>query len=140
MKKNISLLILSIGIVGCASPSYNYQAVPKNISKPPIGSVNKAFVGDQMLEQGIVVDREVLNVPENIKISFAYSLTSGIYLKTGQNEKGQYFQPFNTVSGGGMVQKNPLADPFKVVMFDNEGKLCVVTVFNAKNCTDKHQA
>ncbi|WP_373359036.1 hypothetical protein ACEN3H_08565 [Acinetobacter lactucae] len=140
MKKNISLLILSIGIVGCASPAYNYQTVPKNISKPPIGSVNKAFVGDQMLEQGIVVDREVLNIPENIKISFAYSLTSGIYLKTGQNEKGQYFQPFNTVSGGGMVQKNLLADPFKVVMLDNESKLCVVTVFNAKNCTDKHQA
>lgn len=32
----------------------------------------------------------------------------------------------------GMVQKNPLADPFKVVMLDTEGKLCVVTVFNAK--------
>ena len=79
----------------------------------------------------MVVDREVLNVPENIKISFAYSLTSGIYLKTGKNEKGQYFQPFNTVSGGD-GSENPLADPFKVVMLDTEGKLCVVTVFNAK--------
>ena len=122
--------LIGLGLVGCATPAYNYQAIPKNISKPPIGSVNKAFVGDQMLEQGMVVDREVLN-PENIKISFAYSLTSGIYLKQAKMKKGNIFS-HSTLSVVGMVQKNPLADPFKVVMLDTEGKLCVVTVFNAK--------
>ncbi|VCX13201.1 hypothetical protein BANRA_01695 [Acinetobacter baumannii] len=54
-----------------------------------------------MLEQGMVVDREVLNVPENIKISFAYSLTSGIYLKQA---KGNIFS-HSTLSVVGMVQK-----------------------------------
>lgn len=123
--------LIGLGLVGCATPAYNYQAIPKNISKPPIGSVNKAFVGDQMLEQGMVVDREVLNVPENIKISFAYSLTSGIYLKTGKMKKGNIFS-HSTLSVVGDGSENPLADPFKVVMLDTEGKLCVVTVFNAK--------
>ncbi|ENG3448891.1 hypothetical protein ABTZ13_003684, partial [Acinetobacter baumannii] len=62
MKKILAAGLIGLGLVGCATPAYNYQAIPKNISKPPIGSVNKAFVGDQMLEQGMVVDREVLNV------------------------------------------------------------------------------
>ena len=46
-------------------------------------------------------------------------------------KKGNIFS-HSTLSVVGMVQKNPLADPFKVVMLDTEGKLCVVTVFNAK--------
>jgi len=140
MKKIALIGLVGIGLVGCATPAYNYQATPKNLSKPPIGSVNKAFVGDKMLEQGTFVDREALNIAETTRISFAYTLTPGVYLKTGQNDKGQYFQTVNNIPGGGTVQKNPIADPYKVVMLGTDKKLCVVTVFNAKSCTDNHQA
>lgn len=109
MKKILAAGLIGLGLVGCATPAYNYQAIPKNISKPPIGSVNKAFVGDQMLEQGMVVDREVLNVPENIKISFAYSLTSGIYLKTGKNEKGAIFSAIQHCQWWGDGSEKPFS-------------------------------
>lgn len=139
MKNLLIAGVLGIGLVGCASPAYNYQAVPKQVSKPPLNSVNTAFVGDKMLEQGVFVDREALQVPVNTKLNFAYTLTAGNYLKTGQNEKGNYYQPVNNIPNGGMVQKNPFADPFKVVMLGADGKLCVVTVFNAKSCSSEHQ-
>lgn len=130
---------LTLVLSGCATPSYNYQSVPKHVSKPPLNTVNTAFVGDKMIEQGIFVDTEVLQAPANTKISFAYTLTAGNYQKTGQNGKGTYYQAVNNIPNGGMVQKNPLADPFKVVMLGIDGQLCVVTAFNAKNCTSQHQ-
>lgn len=139
MKKLLISVGISLGLVGCASPAYNYQAVPKNISKPPLNTVNTAFIGDKMLEQGMVVDREVLQASTDTKIGFSYSLTSGYYQKTGENEKGSYYKPINNITNGGMVQKNPFADPFKVVMLGADGQLCVVTVFNAKACTNKHE-
>lgn len=140
MKKLVIVGGFSLGLVGCATPAYNYQATSKNISKPPLGSLNTAYVGDKMLEQGYVVDREALSVPENTRVSFAYTLTSGNFLKTGENAQGQYFQTINNIENGGFVQKNPIADPYKSVMLGADGKLCVITVFNAKSCTATHQA
>ena len=140
MKKLLIAGVLGFGLVGCATPAYNYQAVPKNVSKPPIDSINTAYVGDKMLEQGVFIDREALNVPVNTKLSFAYTLTAGYYLKTGQNNKGDFYLPMNNIANGGMVQKSALADPFRAVMLGGDGKLCVITVFNAKNCGGEHQA
>lgn len=139
MKKLLVAGVVGFGLVGCASPSYNYQATPKNISKPPLNTVNTAFVGDKMLEQGMMVDREVLQAPTDTKVGFSYSMTAGFYQKTGENEKGSYYQPVNKISGGGVVQKNVFADPFKDVMLGADGRLCIVTVFNAKICTDEHK-
>lgn len=140
MKKILSISILSFGLIGCAAPTYNYQATPKQVSKPPIGSVNTAYVGDKMLEQGMLVERDVLNISANTKINFAYSLSAGYYQKVGQDNKGSYYSPNNNISNGGNVQKMAMADPFKAVMLGLDGKLCVITVFNAKNCTDQHSA
>lgn len=140
MKRLLILGVVGFGLVGCASPAYNYQAIPKHVSKPPLNTVNTAYVGDKMLEQGTFVDQEVLQIPSSTKLGFLYTLTAGYYQKTGQNEKGGYYQPVNNISNGGMVQKNPLADPFKSVMLGLDGKLCVITVFNAKSCSENHQA
>lgn len=140
MRNILTLGVIGFGLVGCATPAYNYQAVPKNISKPPIQSVNTAYVGDKMLEQGMFVDRDVLQVPNAVKVSFAYTIPSGYYQKVGDSSKGSFYQPINNIPNGGTVQKNPIADPFKAVMFGLDGNLCVITVFNAKNCTTDHLA
>lgn len=134
------LLSSIVGLVGCATPVYNYQAQPKQVSKPPIESINTAFVGDKMLEQGVFTDREVLKVSENTKVSMFYSLLPGVYLKLGQDGKGEFYQAFNNVNNGGSVQKGALADPVKAVLFTKDKDLCVVSVFNAKSCTKQHVA
>lgn len=140
MKQILLVTLLGFSLVGCVSPTYNYQATPKHVSKPPINTFNTAYVGDKMLEQGIFVDREVLYVPAKTKINFGYSLLAGNYEKTGQNGKGSFYRVINNIPNGGMVQKNPLADPFKDVMLGLDGKLCVLSAFNAKNCTSEHSA
>ncbi len=32
-EKNMAAGLIGLGLVGCATPAYNYQAIPKNISK-----------------------------------------------------------------------------------------------------------
>lgn len=125
--------------MGCATPQYNYQPMPQDISRPPVSSINTAYVGDKLLEQGTFVEREALYVPGNTKMS-GYTLSEGYYLKTGDDKKGHYFQALNNVTNGGVVQKMFMADPFKAVMLDENNKVCVISVFNAKTCTDKHDA
>ena len=64
MKKILIAGVLGFGLVGCTAPKYNYQAVSQNVSKPPIGSVSEAYVGDKMLTQGVFTEREAYYVPE----------------------------------------------------------------------------
>ncbi len=140
MKNDVLMLtVVTLSLTGCAAPSYNYQATPKHVSKPPVGTVNTTYIGDKMLEQGVLVDREVLSIPFATKV-FGYTLLAGFYQKTGNNNKGHYFNPINTISNGGMVQRGALSDPFKDVMLGVDGKLCVVTFVNAKSCTSDHRA
>jgi len=131
MKKILFAGVIGLGLAGCASPSYNAQPIVKNISKPPIGSVNTANVGEHMLEQGVLRETDALVVYENTKVS-AYTIPPGQYSKTGDNEKGIYFSPINTSSA--MVSKAFYADPMKVLMTTLSGELCIVTVFNVKTC------
>ena len=135
MKNLFLVAVLGVGVVlgGCVSPQYNYQATPKNISKPPLNTVTTAYVGDKLLEQGVYTDREALFVPKAFKRG-GYTLSEGYYLKTGESKKGQFFSPINRIPNGGTVQKGAIHDPFQAVMIDPEGKVCIVTVLNAKAC------
>ena len=139
MKRLLIAGVVGFGLVGCATPKYNYQATPQNISKPPINSVNDAYVGDKMLEQGVFIEREALYVPKTTKHS-GYTFSEGYYLKVGEDAKGSYFQAINMIPNGGNLQKNIIVDPFKAVMLDSKGGICIITVFNAKSCTENHQA
>lgn len=137
--KKFLLIISIIGLVGCATPKYNYQAIPQNISKPPIGSINEANVGDKMLEQGIFIERDALLISKITKIS-GYTFNEGYYLKVGGDAKGIYFQAINMIPNGGNLQKNFIVDPYKAVMLDSKNELCVITVLNAKACSEVHEA
>jgi hypothetical protein len=138
MKKILGLCLV-MGLVGCASPKYNYQATPQQISKPPLGSTNTVSVGDKLLTQGIFTEREALYLPKPVKVS-GYTLGQGYYLKTGDDKEAQYYQTINNIPNSGVVQKSFIADPSKAAMLTNNKELCVITVFNAKSCTDQHDA
>lgn len=139
MKKILAVGVIGLWLVGCATPKYNYQATPQNISKPPIDSINTAYVGDKMLEQGVFLEKEALYIPQAVKYS-GYTFGQGYYLKTGEDAKGHYFQAINTIPSGGNLQKNIIVDPFKAVMLDARNELCIITVLNAKACTDRHES
>lgn len=133
MKKIISGCVvgLVVGLVGCASPSYNTTPKLTRISAPPEGVVTTVGVGDQMVTQGTIAEDDALIIGASEKVS-GYTIHAGQYNKTGENEKGKYFSPIST--SGMPIAISLFSDPYKVIMVNSENELCVVTVFNAKGC------
>ena len=132
-----TVLILS-GLIGCAVPQYNYMPSRTQISEPPLGSVNVAHVGDNMLRQGSYTEYDALYLPANAPVSWAYTLTTGYYIKRGEDKDSEFYQPTNDGESGNVI-KAAIADPWKSVQaYKNEQSLCVVTVFNVHVCDSKY--
>lgn len=129
MKKLLVVGILGFGLAlsGCATPKYNYQAVSQNISKPAIGSVNEAYVGDKMLTQGVFTEREAYYVPE-AKKKFLLNIPKGYYLKTGEDQKGSYYQPVNAIPDGAAFVG------VQSVLITRDNNFCFVDVYFNKVC------
>ena len=143
MKLSISVplaLFLISALPGCAIPKYNYTTQDISISEPQIGLPSTKGLGDVMLRQGKHKERDAIYVSNKIRVSWAYSLLPGYYLKQGEDDVGEYYYP-----GGeepGHVDKVWIADPWKNVMTKMSRadvivnpSICVVTMFNVSVCT-----
>lgn len=136
MYKVITSALLSLTLVGCASPDFNYQPASINISTPPIDSVNTSFVGDVMLQQGKYTEHESIKVNSLVNVGWAYDLSPGFYLKKGEDEDTTTYMPYGGADSG-VITKAALADPWQAVMtYKDKQQLCIVTVFNAVVCEE----
>lgn len=131
---------VGLGIVlgGCVSPQYNYRPKAVDISDPPLNAVVIRSVGEPMLRQGTFVEHDGIQLSEPIKVGSLgnYTFSTGHYLKHGESSAGKFYKPSNEL-GSGSVKAGGLADPFQTILIQAEdGKICGVTVFNAKTCTD----
>ncbi|MDY1549573.1 hypothetical protein [Luteibacter sahnii] len=128
---------VALSLSACVAPTYNYAPKATAISRPAVGSVTTASVGDEMVNQGVVYEREalLLHKDANIGLFNAYTLRHGYFVKQGENKNSDFYQPSPTPDGG-RVDKAALADPYKSVQaYKTDSRLCVVTVFNASACT-----
>lgn len=135
------LIVVSVALLsmsGCTAPKYNYvPSVTKSISEPPLESVNTSYVGERLLSQGIYAEKDVLKVDSPISVSWSYDVGVGEYHKTGEDAESDFFLAMGPGVQTGVVTKAALSDPaVSVQAFKNKKKLCVITVFNASNCTD----
>lgn len=131
------LLVTSAVLTGCVSAPTNYIAPTIEISEPPLGSTSTVYVGEYMVRQGTYVEREAILVTTKGE-SFSYDILAGIYVKKGKSADGTTYYPAAGVKGGG-VDRNPIADPWSLVMINDKGELCVVTAFSMESCTDGGQ-
>jgi hypothetical protein len=46
------VLLISITLIGCASPKYNYRVLANDVSEPTLGTTARVNVGESMLLQG----------------------------------------------------------------------------------------
>lgn len=130
MKKLLIGMLPFAGLVGCATPSYNYIPTVQNLSKPPIGQVATASIGDHMLTQGIMTEQEALYIPSLASLT-GYKLGDGYYAKRGEDDKYIQFTADDNSPGAGKVTKNPFVDPYSaVVLRKSDNSLCIMTVFN----------
>ena len=121
MYKTLVCVAMSFAVVGCATPLTNYQPTIQKISEPPINSVNEAYVGDRMLSQGIVTEREALYFPVTQKTSFQHTIQQGYYPKRG--EDAEYIQYGISNESG--------ADPTQsVTLRKSDNAICMFTIYN----------
>lgn len=130
----LSIGLISLVITACATPDFNYLPRSIEISKPPIGSVQVAYVGDMLLQQGKYIEHDSIYLPEKIEVSWGYDLLPGYYLKKGEDQNSETYYPGGGQDGGG-VHKAALADPWIAVMaYKERNELCIITNFNALVC------
>jgi hypothetical protein len=138
-----SLYLVAVIIVwvmifsGCVSVVGNYKPEVAEISEPPLGATATANVGDTLLRQGRLALHDAILLRQDVDVGTfgAYTLRRGFYIKIGQDDESEFYQPSRSDAGGAIV-KAALADPPKAVQaYKTDGRLCVVTVFNVSTCT-----
>ncbi|WP_438437224.1 hypothetical protein [Kluyvera sichuanensis] len=136
MKKILFCAVLVTMLAGCTSPKYNYMPSVQNISEPPIGTTNTAYVGDSLLKQGVMSKYDGLKVTAPARVSWAYTVTTGYLKKVGDDEKNEYYMPLGTAESAN-VDKAALADMWQGIMAKKgTNTLCVITVFAVSVCED----
>lgn len=137
--KTAWLLAVAALVVGCSSPQKNYVVRSKQISHPPLGSISVVHLGDTMVKQGSQVELDVLLVTGRHPLGLlgGYTITEGVYEKTGENQESNFYATESSVGGAGRLEKTALADPTKAVQaYKNGQKLCGISIFNAAVCTN----
>ncbi|MDC4415754.1 hypothetical protein NQ650_00765 [Acinetobacter baumannii] len=137
--------LLLAGLAGCATPvKYNYTQqnyASKDLSYPEIGEIVTTTVGEVMLQQGKVVEKEVLVIPNNFQIDKHLVLTAGKYEKIGFNNNVQIFLGNNSFlpEGGAVLRRNTI-DPLYSVGLKEGNKLCALPPFGADHCNYNEKA
>src|SRR5699024_11120066 len=94
---------------GCASVKFNGpERHTTQIDRPPIGKTVTAYVGDPLLEKGLVVQETVLQVNNTIDGAM-YNIPRGVYPQIGHDAEHDYYSAVGVVRGF-------LADPTKALM------------------------
>lgn len=136
MKMLIATAFAVLTTTGCTTIAYNGGGVETiKIDHPPIGEVNTVYIGDEMLSKGSrnSVNAIELLQPVSVGIIGAYTFSPGIYTQIGQDGDKIFYRPIHP----GMVQKNPLADPYQgMYANDNTRKICGISVLGGTVCND----
>lgn len=131
-------MVVCASLAGCIAPQANYAPVATQISEPPIGEESIAYVGDNLVRQGLFTKSDAIRLDEDQKIGrLAYTMRKGYYIKTGEDSSSEFYIP-EEGKDGGRIDKSAIADPYKVAQaYKSEPKLCVVTVFNVHACNSE---
>ncbi|EOQ68838.1 hypothetical protein [Acinetobacter pittii] len=137
MKEMLAAGLVGLGLVGCTTPQIgNYIPKTANISKPPIGSINTAYVGDSLVSQGRAVEQDVLVIDSNYDLNMQYKVFAGKYAQVGQDKDNKYYSLRELKKNTEGARAKLLSDPPSVFMINKKGWLCVVTIYNTKSCGD----
>jgi hypothetical protein len=134
------VLLISITLIGCASPKYNYRALATDVSEPPLGKTVRVNVGESMLLQGRFTEHDAINVstPGSFGLLGVYSVSTGYFFKQGEDKNFKFYLPLNSERESGTVKVSVLADPFEALAVDKEdNELCGVSVFGGYVCNDE---
>lgn len=125
----LALPLIFLLCTGCVSVKYNGGNIKTTkVDYPPVGQTVTAYIGDNLVQKGIVVEESVLSVNRMID-GVGYDIPEGTYKQIGYDTENDFY------SANGVIA-NPFADPFKALSLSNKenSKLCVITVFGNAAC------
>lgn len=126
------LLILLIGVLGgCTSVQYNGSpSAMKDVNYPPIGEKVMAYIGDHMVEKGVIYEEQVLYVTQRVDGAL-YDIPSKIYPQVGFDEKQDFFLATGVIRGA-------LSDPIEALAVGKKqgSQVCVITTLGGSACYD----
>lgn len=123
----LALTILS----GCVSPQINYRPTTKDISFPPLDEVVVAEIGDELVKQGTYTEEDAIYLASPVKITWAYVIEPGNYVKRGGDGSREYFVPNYNGANSGKITKAALADPWQYVSYKKSNdQIGIVTILN----------
>jgi len=130
MRFLVALLVL-FALTGCTSVKYNGSPTDyKDVSYPEVGTQATAYVGDTLLQKGIIAEGSILFVKKTIE-GVLYDIPAKKYSQIGYDNKQDFF------SGVGVI-KGVLSDPVQALSLNREegSQLCVITIFGGSACYD----
>ncbi|WP_025094557.1 hypothetical protein [Acinetobacter soli] len=112
MKKLLCAGVIGLGLIGCATPSYNYQPQVTNISNPPLNQVATAYVGESLLEQGKAIQADGIRLNQDTSLPKSkYKLTAGTYIKTGENATEEFYSLHKGKDSGKVLSESVMINP-----------------------------
>lgn len=124
--KNIFLAsTVGLLVVGCASTGTTYTPTQKQLSEPPIGSINVANLGDRLLVQGVMTERQALYFPSTQKFYLGGSISSGYYAKQRENDEYEFFSSStNEVGSGKFKDIMGIEMPYGLALRKSDNAIC----------------
>ena len=123
---------VSMLISGCTFPRYDYKPVGSDISKPPIGQVTTAYVGEELLAQGTVNEYEAVRLPVDSVIKQGINLGAGVYLKMGSGKTADFYTP--SLDTGAKVMAPATVQPGAIQVSREGQRVCVLSTEGLAVC------
>lgn len=99
--KYLAIIAAASLLTACAGTGKTvYTPQVKQISQPPIGSVNTANLGDKLLVQGMSVERQALHLETPHKMLLGVTAHSGYYPKNSENAEYVFFGSSRDIGAG----------------------------------------
>ncbi|MPX82949.1 hypothetical protein [Moraxella catarrhalis] len=138
MKNLLIAGVVGLSLVGCATTSTTYTPSRKQISEPPIGSTNTASLGDKLLLQGVMTEREALYFPTAQKFTLGSTIGSGYYAKQRETAEYEFFSNGTNETGGGTFRDViGMEMPFGIALRKSDNAICVTSMIGgAGGCRD----
>ncbi len=127
--KNLVIVVLLLFLTGCATVKYNgVESIVKKVDYPELGKTVTVYVGDYLIQKGVITEQNVLVVHQTIDGAL-YDIPARNYFPIGADDKDDFFSATGVVRG-------PFADPIQALSLGkkNDSKLCVITTFGGKAC------
>ena len=119
---------------GCVLVARNHPVVETEINEPPHQTVVTARIGESLLKQGRSIELDSIYVPQDVRVSLAYTVRSGTYTKDGETSQGAFYSP-SRHGDPGEIMRAPLSDPVRVVHVPaRRDRICVIDIWSIRHC------